>query len=249
MIILFTDYGVRGPYMGQLRRVLAQRAPGVPVIDLLADAPRQDPQASAYLLAAYAAEFPARSVFVAVVDPGVGTERAAAAVLADARWFVGPENGLFEIVVRQAAVPARWWHLHCRPDRLSDTFHGRDLFAPVAASIAKGIAPPGEERPIAELRRPDWPDELSQIIYIDDFGNAMSGLRPPSQPQSWALEAGGYILAYARTFAEAAPGAAFWYGNANGLVEIAVNGGSAAASLALRVGSPVLLAPVGSPVC
>ncbi len=234
--------------MGQLKRVLTERAPGVPIIDLFADAPRQDPMASAYLLAAYAAEFPARSVFVAVVDPGVGTERAAAAVLADTRWFVGPDNGLFEIVVRRSAAPARWWHLEWPPDRLSATFHGRDLFAPVAARIAKGAAPPGKERPIAVLRRPEWPDELSQIIYIDDFGNAMSGLHPPSQPQTWVLKTAGYAVPYARTFAEAAPGTAFWYGNANGLVEIAVNGGSAAADLDIRVGTPVLLAPVGTAV-
>jgi len=246
MIVLFTDYGVNGPYTGQLRRVLAEAAPGVPVIDLLADAPRFQPQASAYLLAAYAWEFPVGSVFLAVVDPGVGTDRAAAAVLADGRWFVGPENGLFEIVVRRAAVPARWGRLHFRPERLSATFHGRDIFAPVAARIAGGGTPHGEERPLAEMRRADWPDELAQVIYIDSFGNAMTGLAAPDTPERWSLTVAERRLSHARTFAEVTPGQAFWYANANDLVEIGVNRGDAAADLGLRIGSPVVLAPVGS---
>lgn len=245
MIVLFTDYGVSGPYTGQLKRVLAEEAPGVPIIDLLADAPRQNPMASAYLLAAYCGEFPQASVFLAVVDPGVGTERAAAAVLADGRWFVGPENGLFAIVARRAASPARWWRLTFRPQWLSATFHGRDIFAPVAARISGGAGPPGDERPIAEIDRPEWPDKLAQVIYIDGFGNAMTGLGAPGSPECWQLQVGDRHLHHARTFADVPLGQAFWYANANGLVEVAVNGGSAAAALALRIGSPVLLAPVG----
>lgn len=247
MLVLFTDYGVSGPYTGQLKRVLIEHAPGVPIVELLADAPRHDPRASAYLLAAYAAEFPPGSVFLAVVDPGVGTERGAAAVLADDRWFVGPENGLFEIVARRATAPVRWWRLNERPPRLSATFHGRDLFAPVAARIAGGSAPPGEERPIAEMRRPAWPDDLAEIIYIDGFGNAISGLRAPAQPAAWQVQVGNRLLSPARTFADVAPGHAFWYANANGLVEIAVNCGNAAATLELSIGVPVILASVGRP--
>lgn len=245
MIVLFTDYGVNGPYTGQLKRVLIEQAPNVPVLELLADAPRQNPRASAYLLAAYVAEFPPGSVFVAVVDPGVGTDRAGAAVLADNRWYVGPENGLFEMVIRRAAAPARWWRLSYRPPKLSATFHGRDLFAPMAARLAGGAAPIGEERPIGEIRRPDWPDALAEVIYIDGFGNVVSGLLAPQLPAAWQLQVGGRVLPYARTFGEVAPGQAFWYANANGLVEIAINCGNAAAELDLSVGAPVVLAPVG----
>lgn len=250
MIVLFTDFGVNGPYMGQMKRVLAERAPGMPIIDLFADAPRWDPKASAYLLAAYVSEFAPGSVFLAVVDPGVGSERPPAVLLVDGRWFVGPDNGLFEIVVRRAAAPARYWRLTWQPDRLSATFHGRDLFAPVAALIAGGIAPPGNERPIAEMRHPEWPEDLAQVIYIDGFGNAMSGLRPPDDPRAWLLHVGELQLPYARTFADVAPRQAFWYVNANGLVEIAVNRGRAAADLSLTIGTPIVLAPVGcSPSC
>ena len=93
MIVLFTDFGLQGPYTG----VLHQMAPGVPAIDLFADAPVGNPKASAYLLAAYAQWFVATTVFLSVVDPGVGSTRPAIIVEADGRWYVGPGNGLFEL--------------------------------------------------------------------------------------------------------------------------------------------------------
>jgi hypothetical protein len=102
MIVLFTDFGLSGPYTGQMKAVLHQMAPGMPVIDLFADAPVGNPKASAYLLAAYAAWFPAGSVFLCVVDPGVGGARPAMILEADGRWYVGPGNGLFELVQRRA---------------------------------------------------------------------------------------------------------------------------------------------------
>src|SRR5579883_1868908 len=104
MIVLFTDFGLEGPYTGQVKAVLWREAPGIPVFDLFADAPMQRPQEAAYLLAAYAMAFPAGTVFLAVVDPGVGTDRPAEAVQIDGRWFVGPGNGLFEPLLRRAGV-------------------------------------------------------------------------------------------------------------------------------------------------
>ena len=237
MIVLFTDFGPAGPYVGQMKAVLARHAPGVPVIDLLSDAPAGEPQAAAYLLAALAPDFPADAVFLAVVDPGVGSERAAIVVEADGRRFVGPDNGLFEIVLRRAGV-RRAWRITRQPQRLSASFHGRDLFAPVAAMIARGDPVPGE--PIAEamVRRPGWPDDLARVVYIDHFGNAMTGLRASTIPQGATLDVAGRRLARARTFADVAPGTAFWYENANGLAEIAVNRGRADA-LGIAVGAPV----------
>ncbi|MDJ0611876.1 MAG: SAM-dependent chlorinase/fluorinase, partial [Kiloniellales bacterium] len=91
MILLFTDFGLEGPYLGQVRSVLHREAPGVPVIDLVADAPAFDPRAAAYLLAALAPAFPAGSLFLAVVDPGVGSDRPALAIEAGGQWFVGPD--------------------------------------------------------------------------------------------------------------------------------------------------------------
>ena len=98
MIVLFTDFGLQGPYTGQMRAVLHQMVPGMPVIDLFADAPVGNPKASAYLLAAYAGWFAPGSVFLCVVDPGVGSARPPIIVEADGRWYVGPGNGLFELI-------------------------------------------------------------------------------------------------------------------------------------------------------
>lgn len=242
MIVLLTDFGLTGPYTGQVKAVLALAAPGVPVIDLFADAPTFDPRATAYLLATYAGEFPADAVFVCVVDPGVGSERRPLIVRADGRWFVGPDNGVFELVIRRAPQPARAWRIDWRPERLSATFHGRDLFAPVAAALARGGEPPGQALPLDRVRRRDWPDDLPEVVYVDGYGNAMTGLRARAVPDGAALLVAGVRLARARTFADVPRGQAFFYANSSGLVEIAVHCGHAARVLKLAVGTPVELA-------
>ncbi len=103
MIVLFTDFGLHGPYTGQMKAVLHRVAPGIPAIDLFADAPVGNPKASAYLLAAYAGWFAAGTVFLSVVDPGVGGTRPPIILEADGRWYVGPGNGLFELVERRTS--------------------------------------------------------------------------------------------------------------------------------------------------
>ncbi len=238
MIVLFTDFGLAGPYTGQVKAVLCRLAPGVPVIDLFADAPSRDPRPAAYLLAAYAAWFPAGTVFLAVVDPGVGGARPAVALEADGRWFVGPGNGLMEIVQRRAAR-ARLLEITWRPPSLSASFHGRDLFAPIAARLAKGEAIEAEARPAGDGGRPDWPDDLAEIVYIDHYGNAMTGLRAERLPAEAWLVAAGRRVPPGITFSAVAPGSPFWYRNSNGLAEIAVNMGRADQALGLSIGVPV----------
>ena len=250
MIVLFTDFGPAGPYLGQVKAVLYDAAPAVPVIDLMADAPAHDPMASAYLFAAFVSEFPHGTVFIAVVDPGVGSTRRAGVAEVDGRWFVGPDNGLFEPILRRGKH-ARWWEITWKPGRLAPSFHGRDLFAPIAARLALGEhpwdkphwreEPWAEARPLVLLRRPDWPDELARIVYIDHFGNAITGVRAASLSQESAIEAAGRRLSRARTFADVPPGAPFWYENANGLAEIAVNQGRADRLLGLSLGSPIII--------
>ncbi len=148
MIVLFTDFGLEGPYVGQIKAVLHREAPGVPVVDLFHDAPAHAPELAAYLLAAYVGEFPEDAVFLCVVDPGVGSGRRPVMVRADDRWYVGPDNGLLAIIARRARSPG-WWDITIRPQRLSATFHGRDLFAPAAARLARGERPPGDRRDVA----------------------------------------------------------------------------------------------------
>jgi S-adenosylmethionine hydrolase len=242
MIVLCTDFGLSGPYVGQVKAVLARAAPAVPVVDLFADLPAFEPRLAAYLLAAYADWFETGDVILAVVDPGVGGPRGALVVEADGRRFVGPDNGLFELVLRRARR-ARCFAITWRPLALSATFHGRDLFAPVAARLALGEAPPGGET--TPTRYPGWPDDLAEIVYVDHFGNAMTGLRAARLAEATELEVAGRRIGRGHTFSDVPPGAALWYENANGLAEIGVNGGSAAARLGLAPSTPLGVHPPG----
>lgn len=242
MLALFTDFGFDGPYVGQVKAVLHTRAPGVPVIDLMHDAPAFDAQSSAYLLAALVGEFPAGTVFLGVVDPGVGTDRRAIVVEADGRWLVGPDNGLFALVARRADH-VRAWDIIWRPERLTVSFHGRDLFAPAAAEIAAGgrfdAVEWGREIAAADVNRSDWPDEFEQIIYIDGFGNAISGMRAENLSPNDRILVHNIEIKGEKTFASVPPDTLFWYGNSNGLVEIASNRGRADRQLEISVGMAV----------
>jgi len=157
---------------------------------------------------------------------------------ADGRRYVGPDNGLFEPVLRRDAAP-RCWEITWRPPRLSVSFHGRDLFAPVAARLARGDPASALAAPVDPVRHPEWPDDLAEIVYIDHYGNALTGLRGDCLPENARLVAGGRAIGHATTFSAAAPGEPFWYVNSNGLIEVAVNGGRADRALGLAVGSEV----------
>ena len=172
---------------------------------------------------------------MAVVDPGVGGERAPLMVNIDGKWFVGPDNGLFTRVIQSAdeysASKVLW-----RPAVISESFHGRDLFAPVAAMLASGDQPEQEACKPAIL---DWPENLDSIIYIDHFGNAMTGRSGDSVTNHLKVAVQEKELPYARVFCERERGGLFWYVNSIGLVEIAANCASAARLLELKVGDAV----------
>jgi S-adenosylmethionine hydrolase len=219
--------------------VLASDAPRVPVLDATHAAPDFGIEPAAHLLAALASGYPRGCMFVAVVDPGVGGKRDAIVVEADGRRFVGPDNGLLS-VLWQRARNRRCWRIAWRPKQLSTSFHGRDLFAPVAAALAR------------KRCRRDWlvakraPDVLldsadfARIFYIDHYGNCMTGIRAASLATDARLRAGKRTFLHARTFENARR--AFWYENSLGLAEIAVPRGSAARALRLRVGQAITIA-------
>jgi S-adenosyl-L-methionine hydrolase (adenosine-forming) len=237
MIVLYTDFGMTDPYVGQLHAVLAREAPRAKIVDLLHSVPDFDIRAGAYLLPALAAQFPVGTVFVGVVDPGVGSERRPVMVRADGRWYVGPDNGLFHMVARRAQT-LETWNITWRPPRLSASFHGRDLFAPVAAQLACGAWPASAPGNLSSPEG-DWPDDLPTIIYIDHFGNAMTGLRAAAIDAPGTLAVAGRRLQHAAVFSAVAPGMPFWYENSIGLVEIAANRGDAAHTLGLKLGDIV----------
>lgn len=236
MILLFTDFGLSGPYMGEMRAVLLRAAPAVPVVDLMSDAPPFRPDLAAYLLAALWPTAEPGDVVLAIVDPGVGGTRAPLAVEIDGRWLVGPDNGLFAAVLRRSAR-ATAHVIDWRPERLSASFHGRDLFAPVAARLANGDR--SGLRPVEPTRFATWPDELPAIVHVDGYGNLVTGLRASTLPPTTRLIIAGHRLERLRTFGDAPPGALFWYSNSSGLAEIAANGASAARLLDAAPGDTV----------
>lgn len=237
MILLVTDFSAGDPYVGQMHAAI-RRVADLPVIDLLHHMPSYDARAGAFLLDALQRQFDPGAVFVGVVDPGVGSDRAPVMVNADGKWYVGPDNGLFNVICHRAgrfdAFRIDW-----RPARLSASFHGRDLFAPVAAMLALGQVPEVSARPLDSLVGADWPDKLAEAIYIDGFGNAMTGLPAAALGPTAELSVGGHRLTRAATFGEVPEGKAFWYENSCGLAEIAVNCGSAAETFDLAIGTPI----------
>jgi S-adenosylmethionine hydrolase len=240
MLILFSDYGWQDPYVGQVKAVLAEQAPGLAVIDLLHDVPAFNAHAGAHLIAALQGALPTGSVFLCVVDPGVGGPRAAVVMAADGKYYVGPDNGLLSVIAARAGS-VRFWSIDWRPESLSNTFHGRDLFAPMAARIAAhGPNAPGLSQ-LDDLQVRFDAGDLPRVCYLDHYGNAWTGIRASNIDQSHRLNVRGQDLQYRQAFHEAAKGEAFWYVNSVGLVEVAANRASAATLLGLQVGDMIRL--------
>lgn len=238
MIVLFTDFGIHDPYVGQIKAKFAEHAPGQQVIDLLHQAPDYNAHAGSHLIAAFAPGFPSGTVFMCVVDPGVGTLRDGVVVMAGGRWFVGPDNGLLSVVAARHA-DSKIWCIRWRPEDVSSTFHGRDIFAVVAALIGKGEFPADKLEEKAGLDVEFDAGDLARIIYIDHFGNAWTGLRSTGLPNATRIIAKDSEFKHAETFGFVAKGEGFWFTNSAGLLELAINRGHAAGKLGLEVGDVV----------
>lgn len=240
-IFLFTDFGWQGPYLAQMEAAILWIAPTARVINLQSDAPLTNPRAAGYLLAALANQLPDSSLVVAVVDPGVGGDRQALLVESGGRIFIGPDNGLLSRVIG-SDLSSRVASIPYDSNELSASFHGRDLFAPVAARFFNG-----SDVEIREIEKDcvvgaDWEDDLLEVIYQDRFGNLFTGIRADSVLDTDRVIVSGWALNYARTFCDVPEGTAFWYRNSCGLVEIAVNQKSAGKILGVTPGSAVSIA-------
>lgn len=224
-----------------MARLLAL-VPGLPVIDLVNDLPPFRPDLAAYLLPALVRDMPRGALYLCVVDPGVGGDRGGLLVRCAADWFVGPDNGLLSRVAHRCPG-AQAFRIGWLPPGRSASFHGRDWFAPAAARLCLGAS-----LDLTELRREalvgaDWPDESAAVVYVDHYGNLMCGLRVRTLScevgAAIRVGAAGRVLKRARTFCEVPPGEAFWYENALGLLEIAVNQGNAQGLLGLAPGDRI----------
>lgn len=244
MITLLTDFGTADGYVGEMKGVLASRAPGVQLVDIAHDLEPQDVEAARLTLARYWRRFPEGTVHLVVVDPGVGSDRTAIAVESAGRRLVGPDNGVLSPALLLPGARAVRLEV---PDNAAPTFHGRDVFAPAAAALVKGASLDdiGEQHLDPVLRRTPEPRRLGdgvlegEIITIDRFGNCVTNLLAP---RGGSVSVNGRELGpLRRTYAEMPSGEPLALIGSLGLVEIAVRGGSAASTLGLRRGHKVTL--------
>ncbi len=264
IITLLSDFGLSDPYVGILKGVIAQVNPTVHVVDLTHHIPPQNIALARFALMQAYPHFPAGTVHIAVVDPGVGSQRRAIAVALGSDsaqplgFLVGPDNGLFSGVVDTQAVlgaveltQAQYW----RAPTPSRTFHGRDIFAPVAAHLASGvpwralgpeIAVPSLVKlqmanPVLSKPSGDRPGWLTGYIQaIDHFGNGITTISGDAvQARQWSVRVGQRTILSGLTYSEASPGDLLALVGSHGWVEVAVNGGRACDRLALAVGDEV----------
>jgi S-adenosylmethionine hydrolase len=245
LITLLTDFGTADSYVAELKGVLLSSAPNTALVDVTHAIAPGDVRAGAYLLGRAWHRFPRGTVHLAVVDPGVGTDRAALALTAHGHYFVGPDNGLFTFVLRDSEVQIV---LLPTPDGASATFHGRDLFAPAAAALAGGatLAKLGDAFTAMPARlvyaEPHYEGKsvVGEVVYVDRFGSLVTNLTPGLVPPYAILEVEGLEVGALRTtFGDVPTGGLVAYLGSGGQVEIAVRDGSAARRLGMGVGGRV----------
>lgn len=245
MIALLTDFAW-SEYVGILKGVIARLAPGCPVIDLCHTVTPAAVREGAWVLLSSFPYFPEGTVFLGVVDPGVGTGRQAVIVESRRYRWVGPDNGLLYPAAAQDgiravfALPVPWG--------ASPTFHGRDIFAPAAARLARGEDPAslGEPTTLRVVLHFRCEGRWGEVVRIDPFGNVVTSL-PPAHAAAYRLRLPGrdsLVVPCHRTFAEGPPGTLFVVVGSAGTLELVVREGSANSRLQLRPGDPLALEPV-----
>jgi S-adenosylmethionine hydrolase len=258
MIALFTDFGTRDAYVAQLKGAILGINPDTPLIDLNHHVGQFNLRQAAYLLAASARYFPAGTIFVAVVDPGVGTSRRPILVQTRAgKFYVGPDNGIFTQVLEREGLQEAYELRHATYflGSVSATFHGRDIFGPVAAHLTRGVPPAQFGPPIeAVVRLPFTPPCVvgrtvtGEIIHLDHFGNIITNitrqvLAPLPYGQSITLTIKGqtHTLPFLQTYGAGTPHQLICVLNSNDEFEIALVQGRAAEHVDAPVGERVVL--------
>ena len=243
IITLLTDFGTADGYVGEVKGVLASFAPDCALVDIAHDLAAHDVDLGRLTLARYWRRFPVGTVHFAVVDPGVGGERAAIAVESEGRFLVGPDNGVLSPALLHQG--ARCVALAVLP-QAAPTFHGRDVFAPAAAQLAQGVSldalgvictSPTVRRTPEATRRPDGAT-AGVVIAIDHFGNAVTNL---IARHGGTVELKGRTIPVQRTYADVEPGESVALVGSSGLLEVAIRDGRADETLSLRRGDVVVL--------
>lgn len=253
VFVLLTDFGLDDPFVGQLKAALFSCAPSVPILDLSHGVPPFAVATGAFFLAVSRRHFPKGSIFICVVDPGVGTDRDLLCVMNEAHTLLGPDNGLLSLAYRdmRREGPVSVHALAPSPEPLSaNTFHGRDILAPTAAALALGSAAATAARPRDGISIPDWAEASHEsgeifcsVLHVDRFGNCILNLpngdnhllyprlslHLPGTGRTLALHQAGH-------YAELSPGTLGLLPGGQGFYELAMAGASAAKHLALGPG-------------
>jgi len=252
ILTLLSDFGARSPYPAAMKAVVAARV-DAQFVDISHDVRRHDVREGAFLLASVAPFCPTGTVHLAVVDPGVGTARRPLVVVAGGQCFVGPDNGLLLPAAHRLGTPQAY-HLHSAVGlrSASTTFHGRDLFAPAAARLLRGEPAARLGRPIDDPVALTWPrgewrgDVLNgEVVYVDPFGNLITSISQEIVPRDAAFTLrtarGAPRVRLRATYGGGTPGELLLVSGSEGMLEIAVREGDAAARTGLRSGSSVHL--------
>lgn len=260
LITLLTDFGLRDPYVGIVKAVIFDRAPDARIVDLTHEVTPQGVRQGAFALATVVPYCPKGAIHVAVVDPGVGTHRRAVVVQSGRARYVAPDNGLLTLAL-QVDPPLAAWHLtrsqYFLPNP-SATFHGRDVFAPVAAHLAQGAAP-------ADMGEPIDPDTLvrfevpppavtdgcvrATVLYVDRFGNLVTNVAPADVPGVvTGARANQREMPLVRAYRDVPDGAPLVLWGSTGRLEVSVCMGNAAAVLGLGEGAEIAVRFEGEPV-
>lgn len=252
-ITLTTDFGLQDHYVGVLKAVMLSISPSARMLDISHEIPPQDIMAGAWVVRNSAMLFPPKTVHLVVVDPGVGTERKPVALQIKDQFFVGPDNGIFSLIGSEYEYEAvtlqnqTYW----RPNP-SNTFHGRDIFAPVAAHLANGVKLQELGDPLDKLVTYRWAVPISDrdgvqgwIVHIDRFGNLISNI-----PEKMVKEAGNssevkiyvgntILTSLSATFGEVPDGEPTAYIGSSGMLEVAINKGNAREMLGVEKGAQI----------
>ena len=260
IITLITDFGSRDPYVASMKGVILSIAPDVKIVDITHEVSKFNVREGAFILAAVAPYFPEGTVHVGVVDPGVGTARRPITVITRRSIFVGPDNGLLMLAAHREGIlkvleisNPKFMLKHVSP-----TFHGRDIFAPVAAYIARGVDPNEVGVEVADYIKIPFPQPeimgrriLGEAVYVDGFGNVVTNI-PKEVLREKGVEVGDVIsvnlkgraklkVKLSRAYGEAPAGETLAVVDSFNLLEIAVNLGSAAKRYGVKVGDKIIV--------
>jgi S-adenosylmethionine hydrolase len=255
IIVLLTDFGLLDPYVGQMKGVILREAPDARIVDLCHEVVAHDSVQAGFLLQASHRHFPPQSIFLSVVDPGVGSSRSILLVQRENQFFLAPDNGLLSFLIDE---PVSWWRIDAQAFAAGNTFHGRDIFAPIAARLALGATPQAFGSRVAPdtIMRHDlsWaeigdPVVDCTVLHVDRFGNCLLNLRAEhfhESPRTWLLD-DGRTVAKADAYASLAPGQIGLLAGSQGVLELAVNQGDCARTLGLAPGLNIRLTRKDTP--